>query len=358
MKVFRLRIAVDKMIEEPGGQTLAYFQVLQAVQHSADLRSALLEYAHLRHSDSRIAELYRTAGYSPGRQTFEHTPQRDSAMRVLMEKDEEWPADEHWDVHRGLIEEMNRTCVETGLYELENASSEFLDYTEDVKAVPMAPFWREGQFSSPQAFRPRSENATPRSSRGLKRLSRRVKEVVQERATSTYKDVAEDLIRELDPTETPDKEKEEKNIRRRVYDALNVLIAAGVMGKRGKLVVWRGAELCYQPPTESQERYQNSVYEKRRQLQELVEQYSSLKALIDRNKRKAGTDRVYLPASLVTSTGKAHISMSLDSRQPELCISSPAPVIKHDLLSSLSCLRLSKSDWIPEDLKRALTGPK
>jgi len=344
------------MIEEPGGQTLAYFQVLQAVQHSADLRAALLEYAHLRDSDSRIAELYRTAGYSPGRQTFAHTPQRDSAMRMLMEKDEDWPADEHWDVHRGLIEEMNRTCVETGLYEMENLSSEFLDYTEDVRAVPMAPFWREGQFASPQVFKPASENATPRSSKGLKCLSRRVKEVVQERATSTYKDVAEDLIREKDPADTSDKG--EKNIRRRVYDALNVLIAAGVMGKRGKLVMWRGAELCYQPPTESQERYQNSVCEKRKLLQDLVEQYSSLKALIERNKRKAGTDRVYLPAMLVTSTGKARVSMSLDSRPPQICISAPAPVIKHNLLSALSCLRLSKSDWIPEDLKRALAGPR
>lgn len=350
---------VDKMIEEPGGQTLAYFQVLQAVQHSADLRTALLEYAHLRHSDSRISELYRTAGYSPGRQTFEHTPQRDSAMRLLMEKDEDWSGEEPWDVHRGLREEMNRTCVEAGLFELENVSSEFMDYTEDVQAVPMAPFWRDDQFTSPQMYRPRSENATPRSSRGLKRLSRRVKEVVQERATSTYKDVADDLIRELDHMEIANKEKEAKNIHRRVYDALNVLIAAGVMGKRGKHVIWRGAELCYQPPTESQEMIQHSVHEKRRQLQELVEQYSSLKALIFRNEQKSGKDRIHLPALLVTTRGKAYASLSFASQKTQLCISAPGPISQHDLLACLPHLRLSKSDWTPdEDLKRALAGPR
>lgn len=350
---------VDKMIEEPGGQTLAYFQVLQAVRHSADLRTALLEYAHLRESDSRISELYRTAGYSPDHQTFEHTPQRDSAMRLLMEKDEDWPAEESWDVHRGIKEEMNRMCEEAGLFDLENASSEFMDYTEDVQAVPMAQFWRDDHITSPQMFRPKSENATPRSSRGLKPLSRRVKEVVQERVTSTYKDVADGLIRELDHMDKANKEKEAKNIHRRVYDALNVLVAAGVMGKRGKYVVWRGAELCYQPPTESQEQYQLSVQEKRRQLRELVEQYSSLKALVFRNEQKPGKDRIHLPALLVTTSGKAHASLFFGSQQTQLCITAAGPINQHDLLACLPHLRLSKSDWTPdEDLKRALAGPR
>lgn len=347
------------MIEEAGRQTFAYFQVLQAVQHSTDLKAALLEHAHLRDSDTRVAELYRMVGYSPGKQTFLYTPQRDSAMRLLMQKEEEnWLGDEQWDVHRGLREEMSRTCMEAGLYELENASSEFMDYTDDVKAVPMAPFWREDLLTSPYTYKVKTESTTPRSSRGLKRLSRRVKEVVQERATSTYKDVADDLIRELEHMDITDKEKEEKNIRRRVYDALNVLIAAGVMGKKGKLVVWRGADMCYQPPTESEERYHHSIQEKRKRLQSLIDQVTTLKALIERNKRKTSTDRVYFPAKLLVSKGNVDCLMTQDGNFSRICVTSTSPIQENDLLNSVSSLRLSKTDCLPEDLKRLIAGSR
>jgi transcription factor Dp-1 len=36
-----------------------------------------------------------------------------------------------------------------------------------------------------------------------------------------------------------DRIKEEKNVRRRVYDAINVLIAAGILRRDGKMVSWR-----------------------------------------------------------------------------------------------------------------------
>jgi hypothetical protein len=45
--------------------------------------------------------------------------------------------------------------------------------------------------------------------------------------------VAECLVREL---EFPD----EKNIRRRVYDALNVLMAMGIITKNKKTITWVG----------------------------------------------------------------------------------------------------------------------
>lgn len=80
---------------------------------------------------------------------------------------------------------------------------------------------------------------TARSERGLKKLSVKVMDLVYKLKETSYKAVANNLIEELvnnsDSGEQVNKSerrahserktKEEKNVRRRVYDALNVLIA-------------------------------------------------------------------------------------------------------------------------------------
>ena len=107
-----------------------------------------------------------------------------------------------------------------------------------------------------------------RKKRGLKILSVKVQELVFKKKSTTYKDVANELIKQLreskseigdlddcdsgDGSEEDDASEEmprkqdkdacemqqkwEKNVRRRVYDALNVLYAAGVLQKHGKHV--------------------------------------------------------------------------------------------------------------------------
>ena len=64
-----------------------------------------------------------------------------------------------------------------------------------------------------------------RNYRGLKILSNKVKEIVEHGNNLSYKDVADTLINSISEDISI---KEEKNIRRRVYDALNVLISANV----------------------------------------------------------------------------------------------------------------------------------
>ena len=64
-----------------------------------------------------------------------------------------------------------------------------------------------------------------RNYRGLKILSKKVKEIVEHGNNLSYKDVADTLINSISEDISI---KEEKNIRRRVYDALNVLISANV----------------------------------------------------------------------------------------------------------------------------------
>lgn len=78
--------------------------------------------------------------------------------------------------------------------------------------------------------------------KGLKLLSIIVRDIVNERKATTYKEVADIILRDtinlehLNLTSKAAIAKEEQNIKRRVYDALNVLISAGVLLKDGKKV--------------------------------------------------------------------------------------------------------------------------
>ena len=75
-----------------------------------------------------------------------------------------------------------------------------------------------------------------RRNHGLKALSIKVKDVVIQRSQASYREVADLLITEMAVSNPA----AQKNIRRRVYDALNVLKSANIIIKRGKLVRWSG----------------------------------------------------------------------------------------------------------------------
>ena len=91
-----------------------------------------------------------------------------------------------------------------------------------------------------------ADDASDRALKGLKELSRKVKELVWKKEYLTYREVATQLIVEaqpyLDSLTSGDRNKEEQNIKRRVYDALNVLIASDILRKQGKRVSANGGE--------------------------------------------------------------------------------------------------------------------
>lgn len=78
--------------------------------------------------------------------------------------------------------------------------------------------------------------------KGLKLLSIIVRDIVNDRKSTTYKEVADIILRDtinleqFNLTSKAAIAKEEQNIKRRVYDALNVLISAGILLKEGKKV--------------------------------------------------------------------------------------------------------------------------
>jgi len=60
-------------------------------------------------------------------------------------------------------------------------------------------------------------------------LSSRAFKIVLELKSTTYKEVALRLLKELAMENELDATNEETNVKRRVYDALNVLIAVGIL---------------------------------------------------------------------------------------------------------------------------------
>lgn len=161
---------------------------------------------------------------------------------------------------------------------------------------------------------------TARSERGLKRLSVKVRDLVYRLKETSYKDVANRLIEELvfdnevnssgldKKSSNERKTKEEKNVRRRVYDALNVLIASGVLRKNlNKNVMFeerpevrmKGLKLTMKKKYEnSKKNLIKAIYFKRKLLQEKhlqanegMDRLKAISYLIRRNKEKEERER-------------------------------------------------------------------
>jgi hypothetical protein len=163
---------------------------------------------------------------------------------------------------------------------------------------------------------------TARSERGLKKLSVKVRDLVYKLKETSYKDVANRLIeelvtddqyddsgRKLDKKSSNDrKTKEEKNVRRRVYDALNVLIASGVLKKNiNKNVMYeekpetrmKGLKLVFRKKHENRKKNlmkainarKSILQNKHDQAQEAIEKLNAIKYLIARNKVNEDRER-------------------------------------------------------------------
>ena len=156
--------------------------------------------------------------------------------------------------------------------------------------------------STPLKHSPKSLKKT-RSKNGLKALSWKVKEIVERLGSSTYQEVADCLVREEIDF------KAEKNIRRRVYDALNVLIAVGVLQKYSKVV-----QPIRKVKVNTQEKIEN--------LKCLSEKYMRVKAVIERNKqRKRGFQNLFMPFNLVAvPRGEEQAKIMINVHKTNACI--------------------------------------
>eukprot|EP00063_Salmo_salar_P094169 XP_014069004.1 PREDICTED: transcription factor Dp-2-like isoform X3 [Salmo salar] len=83
-----------------------------------------------------------------------------------------------------------------------------------------------------------------KNGKGLRHFSMKVCEKVQKKGTTSYNEVADELVAEFTHSTTvmatDSQVYDQKNIRRRVYDALNVLMAMNIISKEKKEIRWIG----------------------------------------------------------------------------------------------------------------------
>ncbi|KAL5004748.1 hypothetical protein ScPMuIL_018204 [Solemya velum] len=168
--------------------------------------------------------------------------------------------------------------------------------------------------------------------KGLRHFSMKVCEKVQRKGVTSYNEVADELVAEFsDPrnlSSPSDQAYDQKNIRRRVYDALNVLMAMNIISKEKKEIRWIGlptnsAQECQNLEVEKQRRVER-IKHKTQQLQELILQQIAFKNLVQRNKDleksqglPAANSAIQLPFIIVNTSKKTVIDCSISNDKYE-----------------------------------------
>nr|XP_020826652.1 transcription factor Dp-2 isoform X3 [Phascolarctos cinereus] len=117
-----------------------------------------------------------------------------------------------------------------------------------------------------------------KNGKGLRHFSMKVCEKVQRKGTTSYNEVADELVSEFTNSNnhlaTDSQAYDQKNIRRRVYDALNVLMAMNIISKEKKEIKWIGL------PTNSAQECQNLEIEKQRRIERIKQKRAQLQELL------------------------------------------------------------------------------
>ncbi|XP_020587872.1 transcription factor-like protein DPA [Phalaenopsis equestris] len=156
---------------------------------------------------------------------------------------------------------------------------------------------------------------------GLRRFSKIVCQKVQVKGRTTYNEVADEIISDLATlNKTSEFEFDEKNIRRRVYDAFNVLLAINVIAKDKKEIHWIGFPNTSTKTLEDLKRRHmnvtNRIQEKANYLRELEAKAFDIRKLIARNQRRhasgnVSSEGVTLPFLLVQTNPKATVEIEI-----------------------------------------------
>lgn len=136
----------------------------------------------------------------------------------------------------------------------------------------------EETTSTPKSLNTQKPNCAGGSvTKGLRHFSKLVSDKVAERGVTTYNEVADELAADIRASKKQRHGYDQKNIRRRVYDALNVLMAMDIIAKDKKEIRWLGIPACFHSSasstSSSNEDDENSNDDSsRQQQQQLLEQ--------------------------------------------------------------------------------------
>ena len=166
------------------------------------------------------------------------------------------------------------------------------------------------------------KSQTRSSGFGLKEISNRVREIIKRVGTTSYKEISDEIVNEINEKNT----KDEKNIRRRIYDSLNVMKSMKLFkkDKATKKIVWNffNEKTTNQINTlcdgESNEdggmfdkisKMKQEINTKKNKLNVLQKQLECLNTILDRNKKNQNSDegkRIYFPFIIIEFPEKSH----------------------------------------------------
>ncbi|XP_067397172.1 transcription factor Dp-2 isoform X3 [Emydura macquarii macquarii] len=196
-----------------------------------------------------------------------------------------------------------------------------------------------------------------KNGKGLRHFSMKVCEKVQRKGTTSYNEVADELVSEFTNSNshlaTDSQAYDQKNIRRRVYDALNVLMAMNIISKEKKEIKWIGlptnsAQECQNLEIEKQRRLER-IKQKRAQLQELLLQQIAFKSLVQRNQQNeqqnqgppALNSTIQLPFLIVNTSKRTVIDCSISSDKFEYLFNFDNTFEIHDDIEVLKRMGMS-----------------
>jgi len=191
------------------------------------------------------------------------------------------------------------------------------------------------------------------------------------KGTTSYNEVADELVAELtDPrNQSPsDPTYDQKNIRRRVYDALNVLMAMNIISKEKKEIRWLGlptnsVQEATALETDKAERLER-IKVKTKQLQDLILQQIAFKNLVERNReaeKSSGgptpNSAIQLPFIIVGTSKRTVIDCSISNDKMEYLFNFDNTFEIHDDMEVLKKMKmtmgLENGSISMEELRRA-----
>ncbi|CAM4506509.1 unnamed protein product [Leuciscus chuanchicus] len=215
-----------------------------------------------------------------------------------------------------------------------------------------------------------------KSGKGLRHFSMKVCEKVQKKVVTSYNEVADELVTEFSSGDTHISPNEahvydQKNIRRRVYDALNVLMAMNIISKDKKEIKWIGfptnsAQECEDLEVERQRRLER-IKHKQSQLQELILQQIAFKNLVQRNSQAERQSQrspspntlIHLPFIIINTSKRTVIDCSISNDKFEYLFNFDSMFEIHDDVEVLKRMGLAfgleSGRCNPEQLKIART---
>ena len=167
-----------------------------------------------------------------------------------------------------------------------------------------------------------------------------------------------------------DQSYEGKNIRRRVYDILNVLIAMDIVSRDKKEIKWRGLPSNAERDLEMLQRERQavckSIEEKQEHLQELLMQQVALKNLIKRNAALeksapvAEEQRIPLPFIVINTNKDTIVECEMAENQTDIFFNFNNTFEIHDDNEILKRMKLQSvppgelKEYVPEALMKYL----